>query len=517
MTLARLILAVIPFGARAPRAEAGIIARQIAGRLVARFALHDAIDLRSVFLVAMNEDAPGSGSGHLIFGSVPEPVVASTYGRGVGASRALVGEWNEVASDRSLALTLVDVATESVIAATTLAVPADELHECEVRAASWLATALGHDAPAGGPAAASEGAYLSLLEALEHEVNATLLASSDAARSGDELEAALTGHVRALRLDPACAAAEDRLLILGAEAMEGERETAWAIGALETYLEQSPRAWRALYLLGVLRRGAGDRTGAILAWSRSDALQPLRDADLVTLAALEREVGASASAAAHQRRVTLTSEMRLERARSLAAAGDIGLALADLDALVLAEPAGPAAAQARRLRFRLRTPEADRALERAGALAVSGEAVELVEATALFARALALEPDLWEAHFGNGLIARQQGDHEAAIRAFRQALALWPGQADACHELGVMLLMTDRANEALGHLEAAAALRPHDPAYLADVGFALLRTGDLAGARDRLLRAQVQDAADPITRTYLRELARVEALVRGEA
>jgi Flp pilus assembly protein TadD len=55
-----------------------------------------------------------------------------------------------------------------------------------------------------------------------------------------------------------------------------------------------------------------------------------------------------------------------------------------------------------------------------------------------------------------------------------------------------------------------AALRPAEPAYLADAGFAHMRAGDLAAARERLEHARTLDADDPITRAYLEELARVE-------
>lgn len=309
--------------------------------------------------------------------------------------------------------------------------------------------------------------------------------------------------------------AEERILVLAAEATEGEgREI--AIDALESYLETSPRAWRVHYLLGELRRQAGDRSGAIVAWSHADALHPLRDVDLLRLAALEREVGATASAAAHERRVTRTPALLLDHARSLAAAGAHDEALVELDALLATEALGERAAHARRLRLRLRHPNAELALERAGETVVSGPDGALAGAVAALEGVLAVEPDLWEAHFGVGLVARRQSDHPRAAAAFRRVLALWPEQADARHELGVALLASERVNEALPHLEAAAADRPDDPAYLADAGFAQLRAGNLAAARDRLRRARALDVGDPITTAYLDELARVEALVRGE-
>jgi Flp pilus assembly protein TadD len=71
--------------------------------------------------------------------------------------------------------------------------------------------------------------------------------------------------------------------------------------------------------------------------------------------------------------------------------------------------------------------------------------------------------------------------------------------------------MANDFSEALQTLDHAAALRPDDAAYIADAGFAHLRAGDLANARARLERAARLDANDPITKSYLGELARVES------
>ena len=62
-------------------------------------------------------------------------------------------------------------------------------------------------------------------------------------------------------------------------------------------------------------------------------------------------------------------------------------------------------------------------------------------------------------------------------------------------------------------LYQASQLRPQDAGYLADAGFAQLRSGNLKGARERLVLASELDATDPITQAYLEELARVESAV----
>ena len=96
-------------------------------------------------------------------------------------------------------------------------------------------------------------------------------------------------------------------------------------------------------------------------------------------------------------------------------------------------------------------------------------------------------------------------------------LELWPEHPDALHELGVALLMANEVEQAVGALERAAALRPAEAAYLADAGFAQLRAGDLAAARERLEHASTLDADDPITRAYLDELGASKGTVRERA
>jgi Flp pilus assembly protein TadD len=145
---------------------------------------------------------------------------------------------------------------------------------------------------------------------------------------------------------------------------------------------------------------------------------------------------------------------------------------------------------------------------------VGGPEAGLPAADAELERVIAAEPDLWEAHFARGLVARRLGDAAAAERSFRTVLELWPDQPDALHELGVALLMAERTSEATGLLDSASKLRPGDAGYLADAGFAQLRAGNLDAARERLALANEIDANDPITQAYLQELARLESAGR---
>jgi len=583
MTVARPIVAVIPFGARGTTPKAGAWARQLAARLVERFAQDEAVDVRPVFLVAMPEAA--SEAGYLVFGSSPDAGLAAEYGRSLGATYALTGIYREDGGSRRLEVTLVDVGSGALRATRSIGIDPGTLATTEPALARWLARAIGATGTTAvdAPAAANEDAYAALLEGMDEEVTATLLRQSDPAGADDAIGRALERYLAALSADGECAAAEERLLVLAAESLERD-DIGRQVRALEDLTVIRPRSWRAHYILAKLRAEAGHVNEAIVAFEHAHAVHALPDADVVRLAELYANAGASAPAFAHLRRVSPTSDaygaaqeltaiialqrgdleagraafdravaagaaswelhasyaaalhargqnadaipgyeaalaangpaiVRLNLARAVYETGDRERAARELDALLEQEKAGEIAGQARRLRFGIRHAELERALETAGKGAVDGEATRFADSQSVFESALAVEPDLWEAHFGLGLLARHRGDAQAALGSFARVLELWPEHPDALHELGVALLMADDVEQAVGALERAAALRPAEPAYLADAGFAQMRAGDLAAARERLEHARTLDASDPITRAYLNELDRVQAAV----
>ena len=582
--MARPIVAVIPFGARGTAPRAGAWARQLAARLAERFAANEAINVRPVFLVAMPEAA--SETGYLVFGSSPDAGLAAEYGRSLGATYALTGIYREDGGSRRLEATLVDVGTGAVRATRSIAIDPGTLATSEPALARWLARAVGATVTSGSdaPTAANETAYAALLEGMDEEVTATLLRQSDPAGGDAAIGRALERYLAALTADPEAAPAEERLLVLAAESLE-RGDIGRQIRALEDLTLVRPRSWRAHYVLGKLRAEAGHVNEAIVALEHAHAVHPLSDPDLVRLAELYANAGASASAFGHLRRIAPTSQaygpaqelaavialqrgdleagrvaferavaagasgwelhasygaalhargenagaiphyeaalaangpsiVRLNLARAVFETGDRERAGRELDTLLETETSGEVAGQARRLRFGIRHAGLEQALESAGRGAIEGDAIRFAEARSAFEAALAAEPDLWEAHFGLGLLARHRGDAQTALASFAHVLELWPEHPDALHELGVALLMTDDVPQAVGALERAAALRPAEPAYLADAGFAQMRAGDLAAARERLEHARTLDADDPITRAYLNELERVEGQTR---
>ena len=545
MTSARPIVAVVPFGARGRDARAGAIARQVARRLVERFADDASIELRPVFLVAMPEAQ--SDAGYLVFGSTPDAMLAARYGESLGTSHTLTGLYREDDRGRAFAATVVDVGTRAEIATTEIEVPPDELHRAEPAIAAWLARTLGAPPPGDAPEAANEASYRAFLGGLEDETNATLLRAGDPRAADAARASAFDQYVRAIQLDPDAVRAEDQLLVLAAESVE-RGDTERAARALDEVVAARPRSWRSHYMRAELLRQGGEANLAIVAFEQAHALHPLRDADIVALAELYLAEGAAGQAASHLRRIGPASDAfgraqellgvlalqkgdetgarghferavasgrtaaRTHLARVLIAAGlreEAGreiaavLATADADATLVA--------QARRLRLGLERPDLEGELERAGRAAIAADGTGLEEVRAGFDRVLAFDPAIWEAHFGLGLVARRREDYVGAAASFRRALELAPDQADVLHELGVALLASGAKAEALGHLDRAAALRPHEAAYVADAGFAHLRAGDLDAARERLHLASAIDAADPLTRAYLAELERAEA------
>jgi len=573
-------VAVVPFGARSSDPRAGAWGRQIARRLVDRFAEHADLELKPVFLVAMGEKA--SDAGYLVFGSTPDPALAAQYGASLGTSHALTGVLT-ANGDRAIEATLVEVASKKVVSRFAQPLASGTLADGEPALAAWLATSLEAEPP-GASVQPNEAAYAALLEGMDEEVNATLLSASDASGAAAARTRASKRYLDAMRADASATAAEERLLVLAAESIERADESTM-IEPLEELTGILPRSWRGHYLLGELRRLTGDANGAVVALEHADSLQPLRDADSVRLAELYVEADADATARSRLRRIKPESpeyahaqdvlgvlaarsgdvaaarlaferavdagtqdaavvrrlaeilavqgdvpgaiarfrqaielgaptDARLGLARVLIASGDSAGAERELELVLHDERIGETAARARRLRLGLRHRDLEERLERGGQTAVSGTEDQLDGARSELEAVVAADPDLWEAHFALGLVARRRGDVAAAERSLRRVLELWPDQPDALHELGVALLMAERTTDALGILDEAARLRPDDAGYLADAGFAQLRAGNLRAARERLVLASELDETDPITKAYLLELARVESAGR---
>ncbi len=298
-----------------------------------------------------------------------------------------------------------------------MTIAAGGLARAETDVATWLARALDvtPSSDLATPAAANEPAYAALLEAMDEEVNATLLRSSDAARAAASLRTALAGYLQSARLDPAAAAPEERLLVLAAESLERVDRTD-EVSALEELITLRPRSWRAHYILGQLRAEGGDANGAIVAFEHAHSLRALPDSDVIRLAELYANAGAPAPALAHLRRVA---------------------------------PSSPAYGAAQELLAIISFQRGDPATGREA-----------------FARAVAAGTTSWELHGSYGAALHAAGELTAAASRYRDALAagapgvvrlnlarvlLAAGDREGTLRELDLLIANERSGEVLGH------------------------------------------------------------------
>jgi tetratricopeptide (TPR) repeat protein len=89
---------------------------------------------------------------------------------------------------------------------------------------------------------------------------------------------------------------------------------------------------------------------------------------------------------------------------------------------------------------------------------------ELAEAGKAVERALQIDPGLAQAHYSSGLFYRAKGDHQLALAAFTQTIALNPNIPLAHAQRGAELMYTGSPEEALGSIQTALEIsRPDSP------------------------------------------------------
>ena len=92
-------------------------------------------------------------------------------------------------------------------------------------------------------------------------------------------------------------------------------------------------------------------------------------------------------------------------------------------------------------------------------------------------------------HNHQGIEFAKRGDHPAAIKEFREALALDPQSATALYNLGVSLDQTGQPTEAIAAFRSAVKLNPSSGAMQLALGRALLQTNHTDAAGIELERA----------------------------
>jgi tetratricopeptide (TPR) repeat protein len=99
-----------------------------------------------------------------------------------------------------------------------------------------------------------------------------------------------------------------------------------------------------------------------------------------------------------------------------------------------------------------------------------------------------------QSEYDRGVRARVAQDWTAAVAAFRRAIALRAGFADAWNELGFALRQQGRYPESLDAYGEALRLRPDFPEALEYLGEAYVKLGRLDEARRVLERLRPLDA-----------------------
>jgi len=126
------------------------------------------------------------------------------------------------------------------------------------------------------------------------------------------------------------------------------------------------------------------------------------------------------------------------------------------------------------------------------------EATAPEESMDAYRRALSLSPGHADAHLNMGRLHHERGDLVKAEEHYRLALTARPGDATAAFDLGVALEDLGRLPEAIGAYETALAA---DPGY-ADAHFNLAGVHEQLGERGEALRhlklyKRLKDGADP--------------------
>jgi len=108
------------------------------------------------------------------------------------------------------------------------------------------------------------------------------------------------------------------------------------------------------------------------------------------------------------------------------------------------------------------------------------------------------------------------GHYHAAVRAYRRALSLSPGNPWYAHNLGHLLdVALDRPNDGLSLLASAHRQEPHETEIASSYAHALGRVGKLEEARD-LLRRSIRDGGNSDQRALLAWLDEATADCTGE-
>ncbi|MGH7895071.1 MAG: tetratricopeptide repeat protein, partial [Candidatus Binatia bacterium] len=114
-------------------------------------------------------------------------------------------------------------------------------------------------------------------------------------------------------------------------------------------------------------------------------------------------------------------------------------------------------------------------------------------------RAVAIAPELAEAHYALADALTRTRRYEAAIAEWQETTRLQPRRVAAWSNLGTVLGLVGRLADARASLERAVALAPEDPRLLVNLALVERRVGDDAATAGHLLGAAQRTAPDAFT------------------
>ncbi len=239
-----------------------------------------------------------------------------------------------------------------------------------------------------------------------------------------------------------------------------------AAAVYQQTLANEPDHHQSLHLLGLLAYQRGDNTAAIELIGRAIDLCPLSAAYHNNLGNAHRAAGRLSEAAG-----ALATAFAC-RTDSAEIATNYGGVLADLELW-------PEAVRILRAAVALGPNLAEAHYNLANALCGAGE---MGAALPVYAECLRLRPHFADAHFNLGRALAALGQAEAAATSYRAVLRVDPRHAAAHNNLGVLLRDADRVEEAAACFAEALRLAPTDDAVACNLGAACLAMGRIEAA-----------------------------------
>ena len=258
----------------------------------------------------------------------------------------------------------------------------------------------------------------------------------------------------------------------------------------------APDRFRWAYYLGHLYKGRGDLEQAAEAFEQAHHQRPGDFTTLIWLIDVNVELGrrdAVQPFLEQARKLRPDSEaVQFQLGRTAGAAGDHAAAVDHLEAVLRQNPAATIVHYPLGMAYRglgdleKARHHLDQSGGRVGRGFVAGVGIQLPDPLMEALRTALRSP---QRHRTMALQAAANGDLEEAVRQFRYALELEPGDADLQLSLGMALNRAGRAREAVVELEAALRLDPRSAQAHYVIGTILERAGRDADAIGRYAAA----------------------------